>query len=143
MKILSIDPGLTCGFVLYNTPEIEHWGQCTPKKIYKKLELVFYDLVIIEQFIIYSWTAKTLIGSALETVELIGTVKYLCKKKEMTVYESQTQRKKPFEGKKLKKWSQFDIIKGEHVRDALRHLLAYLMQYKKINPKNVKIHTVI
>jgi len=143
MKILSIDPGETCGYIVYEDGVVQEWGEVPAELINRIIEEVAeikkLNLVIFEDFVLYSFTSRSLIGSRLKTSETIGVIDYVCKNLEIPIFRSQAQRTKPFND--LKKWNLY--LPSAHVRSALKHLLCFLAQYKGVRPRDVKIRDII
>lgn len=109
-----------------------------------------YDLIILEAFVLYESSAKTMINQELETSELIGLIKYLA-----DIYEKEivTQRaveistitKKPnillstinetFEQisiktnkRKAKSYYFYERLLSSHILDSIRHTVYYTLR---------------
>ncbi len=143
MKILSIDPGETTGYVI-----LEFKGKKIPLipstreiligsgeiKLWVGLEelISFHQpkVIIYESFKLYPWKTKSQSWSNFLTVEVIGIIKYLCETKFcLKLVEQTPSLKKFYDDKKLKKCNLYKNF-SPHIRDALRHGLYYL-DFKK------------
>jgi hypothetical protein len=141
--IISIDPGETSGFCLYDEGEnaIFDWGVVSDSRMPFLLEefLIKWrtSLVIVEKWALFGSVAQTLTGDEMLTSQCIGAIKHVCSRHEVDFYESDPMKKRPFPDKTLRRMNIYTT--PIHTRDAIRHLLSFLGQHKGVNPKTVEI----
>jgi len=146
MNYLAIDPGeVYCGVVeAVGFKEYEMGVKAhtwTPEHLLDYLlnsanYVINYDVVIIEEFRLYPWTAKSLIWSDMPVCKLIGKIEYICERNGIEVVLQKASIKKlPFVKKELKGKK----FKTQHEKDAYMHLVYYLEGEKNNKSKsNVK-----
>ena len=127
MRILAFDPGETTGWCYLDTDRSETLSQGefpTYTGLCGVLAKTAPDLVIIERFLLYPWSAKRLKWNKLVAVQVIGVIKFLCEEqlipyilRNASVAKS-VQLRQPLESK--------------HATDAFRHILAYLKAENKL-----------
>ena len=78
------------------------------------------DVVVIERFLLYPWAAKRLRWNKLSAIEVIGIIKFLARKRSVSVVMQNASVAKRI--KLAKKPEGFD----RHALDAFRHALAFL-----------------
>lgn len=83
-RILAIDPGAIHNGVAYFIGVECSWAiEYTPDELYAQLaimcELKSVDVVVIEKFQLYPWMAEEQGWSQMETCEVIGVLKYVCR----------------------------------------------------------------
>jgi len=132
MNYLAIDPGEKhCGMAeAIGFKENEMMcGEYTwtPKNLLDYLSdsgcVTNYDAIIIEEFRLYPWTAKSLIWSDMPVCKLIGKIEYICEKNGIkVVFQKASIKRLPFVKKELKGKK----FKTQHERDAYMHLVYYL-----------------
>lgn len=133
-SVFSIDPGGTNGICIASKTD-KDWDilqvdGVEKHKLYKLLENFKIDcnskelLVIYEAYRLYASKSKVMIGNEFETVQIIGVIKYICEKREITCIESTTDHKAFFNDKRLKEMGLY--VKIDHKRDAIRHFLYWL-----------------
>lgn len=160
MKILTLDPsgsfkegkGVT-GWVILNNQQIESFGQIKAKDfdsreaywhhhetLWKNKDI---DIVVIENFKLYSSKVKPQINSEMETSKLLGYLEMkLWEAKIECTMQMAVQAKKRYTDKILlhKKYIQKDgngryFINGvnvsKHIIDALRHALFFDLKSRK------------
>lgn len=86
-EVLAVDPGgVHVGVAMFReAPDSEYGWECwwvkefTPDAFVDWLDasILRFDVVVVELFRLYEDTAKSLIGSEMETSQLIGVIKYL------------------------------------------------------------------
>ena len=82
---LSIDPGdIHVGLATWMGDECKSAIETTPEGLIATLEYMLegkvIDLVVCEKFALYAWNEKSMAGNEFETSQLIGVIKYLCKR---------------------------------------------------------------
>lgn len=84
-------------------------------------------LVVIEEYRLYPWLLQQQGYSAVKTVEMIGVVRHICRRREWRLVEQPATIKKPAAG-----WMQRKGIdhqgKNQHERDAEMHAYHYLLK---------------
>ncbi len=139
-RVLSIDPGGTNG-ICEAVKEGKDWNIVDVDAVdadklfetvrnfglgrYRDDEL----LIIYEQYKLYSDKADAMIGNEFETVQVIGVIKYLTKRRNMNLISSPTSNKAFWGDKRLHEMGLYVPI--EHKRDAIRHFLYWLYFIEK------------
>lgn len=150
MRILSIDPGKTCGFAVLEFEQgfpqpllLATWEQQAlplgefAKDFLRLLPKVRPALVLLEDYRVYASKAKEHIGAHLLTAELIGAIEAMCA---ITVPPVSTTRlsaakKGRWPDARLKaKFLQILELKSPHVRDAAALGLVYIEEKLKWVP---------
>lgn len=124
MKYISIDPGSTVGFCIWEGLERVDFGEKEPLEFLDRLEVLLelghLDLVIFEGYALSGAKAKAMTGNKFETVQIIGVIKWLCYKNEVKWIEQTPAQKEFVDNERLKNLGLYD--KGmQHCRDATRH----------------------
>lgn len=137
MLILSVDPGETSGFFLFNSADKVHYNEKDRDIIVSLGEKDNYygfdslienyspDLIVYEEFKLYPWKAKQKAWSTFPTVEVIGVLRYLAEKHNIEMIGQGADTKDYFDDKKLK-WCSMHKGYSPHERDAIRHGFFYL-----------------
>ena len=131
MIILSVDPGQTTGFSICDSDErdsdgmpnvvfagvLDRWvGLATLLKKYRP------SVVVAEKFILYAGRAKYINHDTLIAVRVLGVLEYLTAKTSTRFVEQQASVGKSFR----LSTRVLDEYRNAHVRDSLRHMMAYL-----------------
>ena len=124
MKYMSIDPGGLCGYAIWDGKERIVFGEKKPFDLLDELKSCLadgmLDFVIFEGYALSGAKAKAMTGSKFETVQVIGVVKWLCRKYEIGWVEQTPAQKEFVDNERLKMLGLYD--KGmQHCRDATRH----------------------
>lgn len=129
MVKIAIDPGEKhCGVAWLDNKD---YGNTTlsPRGMLRQLESLLVkgavELVIVEEFRLYPWKSNQQSFSQMQTVEVIGVIRFLCEKHKVRMVEQKPVDVKAFvPDKKLndKGWLTGD----RHAKDASRHLYYYL-----------------
>lgn len=146
-SIAIFDPGVTTGYCLASVtktklPLIKHTREIPWRERFLHLEQVFNTLdavkvesLIVEDFYLYPHMASTKIGSRFDEVRMIGAIQtYAAQHGLMDVWLWQSAS----QAKSIKKFPDEwkPLPKGNHMKDALRHLRYYwLMKRKGRTPK--------
>lgn len=82
---VSIDPGdIHVGLASWTGYECVSAIETTPEGLEQTLEHLLegkiLDHVVYEKFALYGWNEKSMAGNEFETSQLIGVIKYLCRK---------------------------------------------------------------
>lgn len=87
------------------------------------------SLVVYERFALYAWNQKSMAGNEFKTSQMIGTIKYICRRAEVEIvgqFASQgksTYNRAPFKHWKARDWQR--VLNGPigrgHTRDAAAH----------------------
>lgn len=150
MRVLSVDPGKTAGFVIFEVSLddqkpmlLASWEQkAVPlgefvRSFLRVLPKVRPQIVVLEDYRIYASKAKEHIGAHLLTAELIGALQALCA---IVVPPVETTRlsaskKGRWPDARLKaKFPEILELSSPHVRDAAALGLAYLEKEKLWRP---------
>ena len=130
MKVISLDPGETHGLCMAESNHNKDWKIIRTDAI-KDAELFSLlenepnvDLVIYEQYKLYASKAKAMVNNEFLTVQAIGVIKYICRKRGIPTLKSPTMNKAFWTNKRLKQLGLYVTI--EHKRDAIRHFLFWL-----------------
>jgi len=149
MRILSLDPGHTTGYSVWDFPD-----DILGKRQLKYTEDIsvylldagtfpyHYDVarlthewsierVVFEEFRLYGHKAATQVGSDLATVQVIGILKYICKIRGIKWFKNMAvNAKKAVTDDTLKRHNVWEykipasVIR--HARDSMRHAIYYL-----------------
>jgi len=131
--IAAIDPGETTGLCCFRGHTLDDVRQITTKNvangawdIRQWLHDRQPDMVVMEDYRVYSWKAKDHAWQALHTPKLIGALEYICMIDEFPLHLQMAQQAKGFcTDQKLKIWEVYNT--GRHARDAIRHAIYYLL----------------
>lgn len=133
--MLAIDPGNTCGFVVFSglTHDTPIVGECNSAEIVERCNAVLAvnrDLVVVvEAFRIIPGRAKSLSGSRVFSAEALGAVREWCRNNGITLVEQPPAVTKTVGRTLLEMFGLWEPTKGlPHARDAARHLVAYLLR---------------
>ena len=127
MLILALDPGETTGYVVAKTDGLDYdikiSGQFPNWQMLETLVVNWItDVIVYEAFYLSPQIAKFKSRSTLPTVETIGVLKYLTRKYSVRQLVAQSPS-----AKELVSLPRYVAgVSGPHVRDALKHLIAYL-----------------
>jgi hypothetical protein len=146
-SILALDPGETTGWATcrirpQETPTLDFlFGQLdtsTIKLAVQALEGMIEDadLVICEDYRVYSWKSDQHKWANLHTPKLVGAIQTLCwiHSRQEPVMQMAIEAKDFCTDDKLQDWGLYSKG-GRHARDAIRHLCSYLL-FSKDFPKN-------
>ena len=144
--ILAIDPGKTTGWARYPLypdarvlPLVGEWcsapdltGQlCTIAAELLKFPAPYYlRVVVVEDFRLHPWKAAALSWSDMPAPQVIGYVKVLCATQNVSpLVMQQPSAKAAVPNALLKRLGWYACTRGKpHARDALRHLVYYIMK---------------
>lgn len=95
MKLLAFDPGGTTGWCTFVDGNPREYGQIKFDELMSWLDdITAPDIIVYENFQVYSHKAVHLIGSKLETVQAIGIIKSYAHKNKCKLIEQRPQIKK-------------------------------------------------
>lgn len=146
---LCFDPGHTTGFAVFHGTELFECGQLTTKPIEQAvLEIQrvidFYepDIVVVEDYRVYSWKTEHHAGSELLTTRIIGVIETFCVIRFIPhIIKQPAHVAKGFcTNTKLKSWGMYTPAK-KHAMDAVRHGCYYIL-FGTIDRKQSTSHTV-
>lgn len=126
-SILVFDPGESTGWVFRDSDGNLVGGVCGKdhKEIAERFYVLNPDLVVFERFNLYPGMAKTLSWNTFYPCEVIGVIRYLCDKLNISYVEQSPSVKKYFGGNQPD-WEQLRNAKDykftEHEKDAYQHL---------------------
>lgn len=124
MRYISIDPGETIGYSVWNGTERVEQGELGITEFLHKLEekVGELDLIIYESYALRRSSAKAMIGNEFETPQVIGIIKWIAYKAGIPTVKQSPAQKKFFGDDRLKKLGLYD--RGQrHSRDSVRHAL--------------------
>lgn len=127
---VSCDPGDShVGWCEWRYADVTACREYTPESALERLEELIavkqIDLLICERFSLYGWAAAQQTGSEFKTAQLIGALKYVCRRAGVPVRMQQASEGKsiyriePYKSWKQRDWPSFGH--GMHSRDAFAH----------------------
>lgn len=139
VTILGLDPGETTGTALIVGPYVEGTavesvgqikGMTVPEAFVKIRQLIIDtkpDVVVMENYKVYSWKTRDHSWSDLFTARLIGAIECYCFDQNIKLVKQMAQQAKGFcTDDKLRAWGLWH--EGQrHARDATRHAVYYLL----------------
>ncbi len=134
-RIVSVDPGGTCGYCILEQRNEDISLIEVDQKPWKEfihysdhnLLLGKYDTVVIEKYRVKRSTIQANLGKNLRTVKIIGVLEFLCEKRKLNYYlQPAGIGKSFFDRDRLEEYNMW-IVGKEHARDAIRHGLYYLI----------------
>ncbi len=140
-RLLAIDPGETTGIAEFIGTDLLKTGQVKTKSVEEfvtDISILIHvfkpEIVVIEDYRIYSWKADQHKWASLHTPQTIGATKTLCHINHIPLFKQMAQQAKQFcTDKKLKDWKFYQ--KGKpHSRDAIRHG-CYFILFNKYSKK--------
>ena len=138
--LLAIDPGETTGYAIYKNGKIIceeiQVGLHNLKQIWDLIDSCKLDVVVCEDYIIYGSKAKMHAWNKLVTPQIIGAIRLSCELLKVPLYMQMASTAKGFcNDTKLKEWGFW--IKGhDHSRDAIRHVIYFLLFHNERKMKN-------
>lgn len=124
--LLSIDPGKVSGWAVFRSGELWISGKIEWTKergwdpIVDKIQEVHPDVVICEDYRIYSGKRLVQAWSPVDTIRIIGAIEFVCRHDSIKLVKQMASGIKGFvDDTKLKDWDMWN--KNEHVRDSIRH----------------------
>ena len=137
-RLVAIDPGgehVGWCEALWDGKEMQvgYVEELTPDQATERAELVFphTDTVIIESFRLYPDKAKMLVGSEMETSQLIGALKYLSRHHRCGLVMQPASIKVPTESLMRHRGIRHLAVttkKGGHAKDAETHLMHHALR---------------
>jgi hypothetical protein len=133
MIILSVDPGETTGFALCDSdnrhpsavgmPRILSTGILSKWRGLKGLISLYEpDVIVAEKFVLYAGRARTFNHDTFVVVRVLGVLEFLAEEANITFIEQSAAVGKS--GRIPDK--VFDEHRNPHIRDSLKHVMAYL-----------------
>ena len=121
-KLLAVDPGhVHCGVAFFVGGVLEYAEEMSPEELYKKLKVVKADVVVVESWRLYPWVNQGF--DTMETPQVIGVVKYLCKERGIKVVMQDALIKKATFARYKEELAK---VRGGHAKDAACHGMYYL-----------------
>ena len=133
-KVVGLDPGETVGAVCFAGSRLvmakQLKGLSVPevfKNVRAFIALYKPEVVVMEDYKVYSWKAQDHSWQSLFTPRLIGAIECYLDDVDITLVKQMAQQAKGFcTDEKLQAWGFWQ--KGErHSRDAIRHVCYYLL----------------
>jgi hypothetical protein len=153
VRILSIDPGETTGWAVWENGELVNQGQDDHTDFLDTLESLLQavhegqgpdlDLLVVEEYRLRQSASKAMVGNTFLTCEIIGVIGWLARKFTVGVAYQTPAQKDWWDNDKLKRAGLY--ARGlDHSRDAVRHGLYfwYLGQGKDV-PKKRSLEEVL
>jgi hypothetical protein len=135
--LMAIDPGKTTGIAIFKEGILSTQSQVDTsndegiQELVRQITYTNPNILVCEDYRVYSWKAKEHSWEALNTPQLIGVIKYLCTKSNTPIYMQMAQMGKGFcTDKKLREWG-FYRSGLPHSRDAVRHGCYWLLFHKE------------
>jgi len=134
IKIISLDPGKSTGITYWNY-ELRNLYLLKAEVLKNYLEynwnkLKIFDLIIIEDFLLYPSKAQKLYFNKFPAVKVIGIVEYFAHKyKKKIVFQRAIEAKKMIGDNILRKFNCYTT--SPHTRDSARHAIAYFLKRYK------------
>ncbi len=137
--VLALDPGKTTGYCVFIGYTLHQSGQIDTSTITEGSKAILGlitghkpNLVVVEDYRVYSWKAKQHSFSDLHTSRLIGSVETLCALNNLPepVKQMAGTVKQFCSNERLEEWGFY--VKGQpHARDAIRHACYYILFNKE------------
>lgn len=143
-RVLALDPGETTGACLFEGSRLIDARQLSTGLMPLAAQTVVdyfnggsiplrplltgpIDMIVIEDYRVYSWKTDDHAWQGLHTPRLIGAIEYICHNRGTPLTKQSAQQGKGFcTDDKLQAWGLYQ--KGErHARDAIRHAIYYLL----------------
>jgi len=135
MHLLSLDPGNTTGWAVFNAErhELLQAGadKLTLYQLYKMIASTIPDEIVYESFRLYASKSDTMINNDFYPSQLIGVIKLYAEQFQVPIItQSAAKGKAIWKDDKLIKFGySHNII---HARDAIRHGLTYLETHRTL-----------
>ena len=133
-KMLVLDPGETTGLAVFSAARLVFENQFDtknrrlfPNQFAKLVEFAKPDIVLFEDYRVYSWRRDQHAWAELHTPKLIGQIEALCIIRNIPFATQMAVQAKQFcTDERLKDWDLY-ISGRKHSRDAIRHGCHYLL----------------
>lgn len=134
-RILAIDPGLTTGVAILDGELGITTLQLQPEELYEFItnmgdRLNVFDAIVCEAYMISPDTLRK--SRQLWSLELIGFMRYVAWRSNITFKLQQASSAKKFVTNELLKTYGLFIPGRDHANDALRHLVIYLVERQQM-----------
>ena len=131
--LLSLDPGHTTGYCVFNGLELIRKGEIRtlePEEAYKEINTLIHCArpteVVFEDYRIYSWRAKQHANSELVTAKLIGMIQAICISHGLEYFKQPANVAMEFVTDKRLKEFRYYVEGQRHARDAIRHACYFI-----------------
>lgn len=134
MRIVTFDPGHMTGYALFEDGQLRDSGEFSYLEdpglhilsLWLHRNTAHIDLVIIEKFALYAWKAQHKSWDTFPEVEVIGVIKYLCRRNSIRFIEQLPSQKDMFTNKYIDTFiGKEKQVSSRHAYDAIRHGLVY------------------
>lgn len=129
LGLLALDPGLTTGWAFFERGILKKCGQCPGDdiRLEQLIDLLKPTHVAMEEYVLYPWASKQQAWSDFPVPQLIGVIKFVCRKRKIKVYMQGANLGKGFcTDAKLRSWNYY-IVGKKHANDAIRHGCYWLL----------------
>jgi hypothetical protein len=131
--LLALDPGGTTGWAFFKDGHPRAAGQVpgNGEAVEALIDAKQPSLVVIEEYVLYPWALKSQTWSDCPEAQLIGVIRFLCRKRSIPVlFQGANQAKAFSTDKRLKQWG-FLLANKPHANDAIRHGIYYVFFGRK------------
>lgn len=128
-SLLSVDPGETTGWCIFQHGRLTQAGQCPgdPVHLDNLITKINPDIIVCEEYRIYGWKAKRHAWSDVPTLRLIGGIQMICTQRNIPMVLQGAQQAKGFsKDEKLRAWGLYQVGQ-RHANDSIRHATYYLL----------------
>jgi hypothetical protein len=132
-KLVALDPGNTTGVAIFIDGKLEEVNQIATHPIKAgivQLEQLLtddIDVVVYEEYKVYSWKTDDHAWADLHTPKLIGCIHTIAHQQDVRIYDQMAQQAKGFcTDELLKRWNYWPTGL-KHGRDAIRHGCYFLL----------------
>jgi hypothetical protein len=130
---LVLDPGGTTGWAYFENGLPRAAGQVSDEgeSIERLIDAKKPEVVVIEEYVLYPWRLKEQTWSDCPEAQLIGVIRFLCRKRGIRVrFQGANQAKQFCTDIRLKSW-KFYLPNKKHANDATRHGAYYMLFGRK------------
>lgn len=150
VTIVGIDPGETTGICIFRGTELITGTQLATKEVATGANTVAEflagafetfggrRLIVMEEYRVYSWKAKTHAWAGLHTPRLIGAIEYIAHVATIPLVVQSAGEGKGFcTDEKLQEWGFYQSAR-RHANDAVRHVCHNLLFTTKVKYDHIR-----